>query len=125
MTDMKMMKVTIEGFEFEVNALYSGDTDLERFNTYLKDKFSKFGIKNHMSHLYPELFPDYIGLQADANLCLKLKRYTRDGLDDCGEYVRGYEACSEDNIEKYKDGIPEYFRLHEPEFYCFIANRIG
>lgn len=125
MTDMGKLKVIINGFEFEVGALYAGDTDIERLNTYLEEKFNKCGIKTYMSNRHPELFPDHIGLQADANLRLKLVRYTRSGLDDCGEYTQGYEVGSVNNLGKYKADLLEYFRDREPDFYRFIIAGIN
>lgn len=121
MTDMKMQKVKISGFEFEVSALYSGDTDVERLNIYLEKKFNEFGIKEYMSRRHPELFPDHIGLQSDDNICLRLVRYTRSGLDDCGEYNRGYDVSYGNNLEKYKADLFEYYRDREPDFYHFIV----
>lgn len=124
MTDMNTKKVTIAGFEFEVSGIYSGYTDVERLNTYLEKKFNKFDIKDFMSRRHPELFPTHIGLRSDDNICLRLVRYTRSGLDDCGEYNRGYDVSYGNNLEKYKADILEYYSDREPDFYRFISSRI-
>lgn len=66
---MKRM-INIDGFEFE--ATCSDVSDVENLNYFLEDKFNKFDVKNFMSGLHPELFPNHVGLLSDDNLMLRV-----------------------------------------------------
>ena len=118
---MKRM-INIDGFEFE--ATCSDVSDVENLNHFLEDKFNKFDVKNFMSGLHPELFPNHVGLLSDDNLMLRVVLWEKGYLSLEGERDNSWQGSTLENSAKYIADILGFYEKNEPAFFYFIKNRI-
>ncbi|MEE0978984.1 MAG: hypothetical protein UH625_06215 [Muribaculaceae bacterium] len=114
--------INIDGFEFE--ATCSDVSDVENLNYFLEDKFNKFDVKNFMSRLHPELFPNHVGLLSDDNLMLRVVLWGKSCISPEGERDDSWHGSALENSAKYIADILGFYERNEPVFFNFIKNRI-
>lgn len=119
-------KMCIDGFEFD--RAYSSVSDQENLNYFLEEKFNKFGIKDYISGLHPEIYPNHLGLRSDDEFNLDIVEWEQSHYSSGdGSFEKGWYAEKLNISEKrkeYKAEILDYYRQNEPDFYNFIKDRI-
>lgn len=114
--------INIDGFKFE--GAYSDVSDVESLNYFLEEKFNKFDVKNFMSRLHPELFPNHVGLLSDDNLMLRVVLWGKSYFSSEGERDDSWHGTTLENSSKYIADILRFYEKKEPDFFNFIKNRI-
>lgn len=92
-------------------------------NRFLENLFNQSNIKRYLSNIYPEIYPNHVGLILDIDGKFKWGFWEYNHFYD-GYYEKGWNFDVSDKVLKYVKDIKEFYKENNIDVYDFLE-KIG